>query len=148
LALATLAGMSKYEFDATVVTDDGGPDPELLKRFAVCMTYRLELLDERDNAYPAVGDSSYFLDSFEGKFAWELSGEELESNPPTGVYCDIEHVDPAEPAGSGRVTVTARIPVENGPASDRRGDNTTKARSELTGPSWCLARDDGCGDRI
>ncbi|MBA4246917.1 MAG: hypothetical protein C0444_01290 [Microbacterium sp.] len=109
--LATLAGMSKYEFDVTVVTDEGGPDPELLKRFAVCMTYRLELLDERDNAYPAVGDSSYFLDSFEGKFAWELSDDELESNPPTGVYYDIEHVDPAEPAGSGRVTVTARIPV-------------------------------------
>jgi hypothetical protein len=51
------------------------------------------------------------LDSFEGKFAWELSDAELESNPPTGVYYDIEAVDPVEPAGSGRVTVTARIPV-------------------------------------
>jgi hypothetical protein len=109
--LGTLAGMSKYEFDVTVVSDEGGPGPELLKRFAVCMTYRLELLDERDNAYPAVGDSSYFLDSFEGKFAWELTDDELESNPPTGVYYDIEEVSPVEPAGSGRVTVTARIPV-------------------------------------
>lgn len=58
--------MSKYQFDVTVVTDEGGPDPELLTRFATVLTYRLELLDERDGA---------------------------------------------EPAGSGRVTVTARIPV-------------------------------------
>ncbi|MEN9620900.1 MAG: hypothetical protein RL499_1093 [Actinomycetota bacterium] len=110
-SLGTLAGMSKYEFDVTVVTDEGGPEPELLKRFAACVTYRLELLDERDNAYPKAGDSSYFLDSFEGKFAWELSDDELEANPPTSVYYDIAEVSPVEPAGSGRVTVTARIPV-------------------------------------
>ena len=109
--VGTLASMSKYEFDVTVVSDEGGPGPELLKRFAVCMTYRLELLDERDNAYPKVGDSSYFLDSFEGKFAWELSDEELEANPPTGVYYNIVEVEPVDPAGSGRVTVTAEIPV-------------------------------------
>jgi hypothetical protein len=103
--------MSKYEFDVTVVSGEGGPGPELLKRFAVCMTYRLELLDERDNAYPTAGDSSYFLDSFEGKFAWELSDDELEANPPTGVYYNIVEVEPVDPAGSGRVTVTAEIPV-------------------------------------
>ena len=103
--------MSKYEVVVTVVTDEGGPGPELLTRFSTALTYRLELLDERDNAYPKAGDSSYFLDSFEGPFAWELSEEEFEANPPTGVYYDIEEVDPVDPAGSGRVTVTARIPI-------------------------------------
>jgi hypothetical protein len=103
--------MSRYEFIVTMLTDEGGPGPELLARFSTVMTYRLELLDERDGSYPAAGDSSYFLDGFEGPFAWELSDEELETNPPTGVYYDIVEVSPAEPAGSGRVMVTARIPI-------------------------------------
>lgn len=103
--------MSAYEFDVSFVAEEGGPEPHLLERFATALTYRLELLDERDSAYPKAGDSSYFLDNFEGPFAWEMSDEEFEANPPTGVYYDIVSVDPVEPTGSGRVAVTARIPL-------------------------------------
>ena len=103
--------VSAYEFDVTFLAEEGGPEPHLVERFNTALTYRLELLDERDGAYPKAGDSSYFLDGFEGPFAWELSDAELEANPPTGVYYDIVSVDPVEPAGSGRVTVTARVPL-------------------------------------
>lgn len=102
--------MSDYDFAVTVLAEDGGPEPELRARFATAITYRLELLNERDGTYPAAGDFFDFLDSFDGPFAWEMTDDELEANPPTRVDFEIVEVEPAAAPGSGTVTVSARIP--------------------------------------
>ncbi|UYN84813.1 MAG: hypothetical protein KIT89_06570 [Microcella sp.] len=101
--------MSDYEFSVSVLAEDGGPDAPLRERFATVIAYRLELLNERDGTYPAVGDWFDFLDSFDGPFAWQMTDEEFEANPPTRVDFEVVGVTPTEAAGSGLVTVTARL---------------------------------------
>lgn len=50
------------------------------------------------------------MDAFEGPYVWEMSDAEFEATPPTLVDVEVIEVDPAEPAGSGTVTVAVRIP--------------------------------------
>jgi hypothetical protein len=99
-----------YEYTVEVLAEDGGPEPELRERFATIIARRLGKLEEQQGTYPAAGDAFDFLDAFEGKFVWEMSDADLEATPPTMVDFEVVSVDPVEPAGSGPVAVTARIP--------------------------------------
>jgi hypothetical protein len=102
--------MSAYDYTVDVLAEDGGPEPELRERFATIIAYRLAQLEEQDGTYPKAGDSFDFLDAFEGKFVWEMTDAEFEATPPTRVDFDVLGVEPAEPADSGPVAVTVRIP--------------------------------------
>lgn len=104
--------MATHTYEVTVEAGEDGPPPELVERWAKVATYRLEVLEEREGHYPAVGGSFDMLDNLEGKFFWEMTDEELEANPPTAVYFDIVSVDPAEPpTDDAPVKVTVSVPL-------------------------------------
>lgn len=102
--------MSAYAYTVDVAAEDGGPEPELRERFATVIAYRLGQLADRDGVYPKAGDAYDFMDAFEGRFIWEMTDADLEATPPTLVDFEVVAVDPAEPAGSGPVAVSVRIP--------------------------------------
>lgn len=102
--------MSAYEYTVDVAAEDGGPEPELRERFATVIAYRLGQLEDQGGAYPKAGDAFDFMDAFEGKFVWEMTDAEFEATPPTLVDVEVVAVDPVEPAGSGPVAVSVRIP--------------------------------------
>jgi hypothetical protein len=102
--------MPGYEYTVDVSPEEGGPEPELRERFATIIARRLQKLGEQQGTYPKAGDAFDFMDAFEGKFIWEMSDAELEATPPTQVGFEVVAVDPVEPAGSGPVSVTVRIP--------------------------------------
>jgi hypothetical protein len=99
-----------YDYIVEVLSEEGGPEPELRERFATIIARRLQKLEEQQGTYPKAGDSFDFLDAFEGKFVWEMTDAEFEATPPTSVDFEVVEVAPAEPAGSGPVTIKARIP--------------------------------------
>lgn len=103
-------GMTAHEFVARIVEEEGGPEPELRDRFAVVVGYRLGQLEDQQGVYPKAGDRYDFMDAFEGPYVWEMTDAEFEATPPTLVDFEVVDVDPAEPAESGTVRVTARIP--------------------------------------
>jgi hypothetical protein len=102
--------MAAHEYTVELPAEDGGPEPELRERFATVIARRLQQLEEQKGVYPKAGDAFDFLDAFEGKFVWEMTDAEFEATPPTMVDFEVLSVDPVEPAGSGPVAVTARIP--------------------------------------
>jgi hypothetical protein len=103
--------MPTYQYTVDLLAEDGGPEPELRERFATVIAYRLGQLEDQKGVYPKAGDAFDFLDAFEGKFVWEMTDAEFEATPPTMVDFEVVAVDPIEPAGSGPVAVTVRIPV-------------------------------------
>ena len=104
----TAHAMHVYEVEFE--QQDGGPEPELLKRFVLCAARRLGKI-EADAGYPHAGQSFDILDSFEGKYVWEMSPEEFEATPPTQVDLEVVSVDPVEaPAAGATVKVVARVP--------------------------------------
>lgn len=108
--VGTLGVMSAYEYTVDVLAEGGGPEPELRERFAAIIARRLTQLDDQKGVHPTAGDAHDFMDAFEGKFVWEMNDAEFEATPPTLVDFEIVEVDPTEPAGSGPVAVTVRIP--------------------------------------
>lgn len=108
--VGTLVVMSAHEYTVELPPEDGGPEPELRERFATVIAYRLGQLEEQKGVYPKAGDAFDFMDAFEGKFIWEMTDDDLEATPPSLVDFEVVEVDPVEPAGSGKVAVTARIP--------------------------------------
>jgi hypothetical protein len=102
--------MPTYQYTVDLLAEDGGPEPELRERFATVIAYRLGQLEDQKGLYPKAGDAFDFLDAFEGKFVWEMTDAEFEATPPTMVDVEVVAVEPAEPAGSGPVAVTVRIP--------------------------------------
>jgi len=102
--------MTAYTYVAVIAEEDGGPEPELRERFAVIVAYRLGQLEDQKGVYPRAGETYDFMDAFEGPYVWEMTDAEFEATPPTLVDFEVLAVDPAEPAGSGTVTVTVRIP--------------------------------------
>lgn len=102
--------MSAYEYTVDVLAEDGGPEPELRERFATVISHRLAKLEDQKSVYPKAGDAFDFMDTFEGPFIWEMTDDDLEATPPTLVDFEVVAVDPVEPAGSGPVAVTVRIP--------------------------------------
>lgn len=108
--VGTLDIMSGYEYTVDVLAEAGGPEPALRERFATVIAYRLGQLEDQKGIYPRAGEAHDFMDAFEGPFVWEMSDAEFEATPPTLVDFEIVEVAPAEPAGSGPVAVTVRIP--------------------------------------
>jgi hypothetical protein len=102
--------MARHDFVARIAEEEGGPEPELRERFAVIIGHRLGQLEEQKGVYPKAGDHYDFMDAFEGPYVWEMTDAEFEATPPTLVDFEVLTVEPAEPAESGTVTVTARIP--------------------------------------
>jgi hypothetical protein len=102
--------MAAYEYTVDLLAEEGGPEPELRERFATVIGRRFRQLEEQKGVYPKAGDAFDFMDAFEGKFVWEMSDAEFEATPPTLVDFEVVAVDPSEPAGSGPVAVTVRIP--------------------------------------
>lgn len=106
----SLVVMSAYEYTVQVLAEDGGPEPELRERFATVIARRFQKLEDQKGVYPKAGDAFDFMDAFEGKFIWEMTDDDLEATPPSLVDFEVVEVDPVEPAGSGPVAVTVRIP--------------------------------------
>jgi hypothetical protein len=102
--------MAAYEYTVELPAEDGGPEPALRDRFATVISRRFTQLEEQKGVYPKAGDAFDFLGAFEGKFVWEMTDAEFEATPPTMVAFEVLSVDPVEPAGSGPVAVTVRIP--------------------------------------
>jgi len=102
--------MTGYSYVVDLLEEDGGPEPALRDRFAVVVAYRLHQLQEQKGVYPKAGDAYDFMDAFEGPYVWEMTDAQFEATPPTLVDFEVLEVDPAEPAGSGVVHVTVRIP--------------------------------------
>jgi hypothetical protein len=102
--------MTAYAFTVDVAAEGGGPEPELRERFATVIAHRLGQLADREGVYPKAGDAFDFMDAFEGRFIWEMTDADLEATPPTLVDFEVVAVDPVEPAGSGPVAVSVRIP--------------------------------------
>ena len=96
-----------YQVEIEPIAD--GPEPELLERFVVCASRRIEKLEPTEG-YPVAGRAFDILDAFEGKYVWEMSPEEFEATPPTRVDLEVVSVDPVDPPTDGRtVTVVARL---------------------------------------
>lgn len=108
--VGTLVVMSAYEYTVDVLDEDGGPEPELRERFATVIAYRLGQLEDQRGVYPKAGDAFDFMDAFEGPFIWEMTDDDLEATPPSLVDFEVVEVAPVEPAGTGPVAVTVRIP--------------------------------------
>lgn len=102
--------MAAHVYSVDLLAEDGGPEPGLRERFATVIARRFQQLEEQKGVYPKAGDAFDFLDAFEGKFVWEMTDAEFEATPPTQVGFEVLSVDPVEPAGSGPVAVTVRIP--------------------------------------
>lgn len=102
--------MPSYDYTVTVLAEDGGPEPALRERFATVIARRFSQLEDQKGVYPRAGEAHDFMDAFEGPFVWEMSDAEFEATPPTLVDFEIVEVEPTEPAGSGAVAVTVRIP--------------------------------------
>ena len=96
-----------YAYAVDLVEEDGGPEPGLRERFTVVITRRFSQLEEQFGTYPKVGDTFDFMDAFAGPYVWEMTDAEFEATPPTLVGFEVLAV---EPAGSGPVAVTVRIP--------------------------------------
>jgi hypothetical protein len=102
--------MAAYQYTVELPAEDDGPEPALRERFATVIARRFQQLEEQKGIYPKAGDAFDFLDAFEGKFVWEMTDAEFEATPPTMVDFEVLAVEPVEPAGSGPVAVTVRIP--------------------------------------
>ena len=97
-------------YEVRLEAQEDGPDAALRERFATCLVYRLELLEDRDGYYPSADDWLDFLDSFDGPFAWEMTDEQFEANPPSRVDVQVVSVDPVDPTGPDPVRVVVRLP--------------------------------------
>lgn len=99
-----------HEFTVEFEEQDGGPEPALRERFGVAAAHRLVKLEATGRPYPQAGDVFDILDAFEGPYVWEMTAEQLEATPPTQIDIEVVSVDPVQDAGSGPVTVVARVP--------------------------------------
>lgn len=103
--------MPENTYVVTVEPGPDGPEPALLERLALIAAYRLEGLEDRDGHYPVAGGTFDMLDNLTGRFLWEMSDEELATNPPTRVDFEIVEVDPVErPQQNSQVRVRVRVP--------------------------------------
>ena len=98
-----------HEFTVEFDEQDGGPEPELRRRFGVVASRRLQKLEGDGRPYPAAGDEFDFMDAFDGPYVWEMTDAQFEATPPTLIGAEVVSVDPAEDAGGGPVTVVARV---------------------------------------
>jgi hypothetical protein len=97
---------AKYTYEVELEPQEGGPEPELRERLAVVAAHRLPKLED----YPSAGLAFDALDTFEGKYVWEMTPEEFEATPPTQVDFEVVSVDPVEaPADGAAVKVVARV---------------------------------------
>lgn len=100
---------AKYTYEVEIEDTEGGPEPTLRERFAVCAARRLQKM-QKDAGYPQAGQPFDILDAFEGKFVWEMTPEEFEATPPSRVDLEVVSVDPVEaPADGAMVKVVARV---------------------------------------
>ena len=100
---------ANHVYEVELEQQEGGPEPELQKRFIACAARRLQKI-EGDAGYPQAGQSFDILDAFEGKYVWEMSPEEFEATPPTQVDLEVVSVDPVDPPAEGAsVKVVARV---------------------------------------
>lgn len=100
-----------HTYRVEVAEEEGGPEPELRERWAICVARRFRVLEEDGAPYPEAGGEVDILDNLEGKFIWEVTDEEFEADPPTGVAFEILGVDPVTaPTEPGPVTVRVRVP--------------------------------------
>ena len=97
---------ANHTYEVELEQQEGGPEPELRERLAVVAARRLQKLE----GYPQAGQPFDALDTFEGKYVWEMSPEEFEATPPTQVDFEVVSVDPVEPpAAEATVKVVARV---------------------------------------
>lgn len=99
----------KYQYDVELEQQEGGPEPELRERLAAVAARRLQKLEE-NAGYPHAGQAFDALDTFAGKYVWEMSPEEFEATPPTQVDFEVVSVDPVDAAAAGAtVKVVLRV---------------------------------------
>lgn len=98
-----------HSYEVEIEDTEGGPEPTLRERFAVCAARRLQKI-EAEAGYPQAGQSFDILDAFEGKYVWEMTDAEFEATPPSRVDLEVVSVDPVEaPADGATVKVVARV---------------------------------------
>ena len=98
-----------HEFSVEFEQQDGGPEPALRERFAVCASRRLGILEGDGRPYPKAGDAFDIMDAFEGPYVWEMTDAQFEATPPTLIDLEVVSVDPETDAGDGVVKVIARV---------------------------------------